>query len=209
MIQCLVLNKQTGLPGEGIGWFIENKEEFASMPKGAQRRLVEGVLADVFAYPRWHDVLNALGLERDRSDFSRHLDAAAQYRSGGESEAHKTLKQLVAYTPKLVGLPHSAAPGKEEYALPSGDSLDVFFHHDGVRTAVEVKSRVSNKDDIARGLFQCIKYSAILKASIAVEDSSDTFAPVLVIEEPFPNELQELRRILGVRVVDNVTIPVS
>jgi len=30
-IQCLVVNKNTGLPGEGIGWFLEDKEDFAAL----------------------------------------------------------------------------------------------------------------------------------------------------------------------------------
>src|SRR4029453_13966099 len=28
LIQCLVINKNTGLPGEGLGWFITDKEDF-------------------------------------------------------------------------------------------------------------------------------------------------------------------------------------
>jgi len=211
MIQCLVLNKQTGLPGEGIGWFIENREEFASMSRGAQRKRVESVLADVFTYTRWDDVLDALGLEPDRSDFSSQLESASQFRGSGESEAHKALKRHVALTPRIVGLPQSAAQGEEEYALPSGDSLDVYFRHNGIRTAVEVKSRISDQSDISRGLFQCIKYSAVLEAVIAAENSSDSFDAVLVLESQFPDDLdlQKLRRILGVRVVDNVSVSTS
>ena len=32
-IQCLVVNKKTGLPGEGIGWFLVKKDDFSSLSK--------------------------------------------------------------------------------------------------------------------------------------------------------------------------------
>jgi len=32
-IQCLVINKRDALPGEGIGWFLLKKEDFALLPK--------------------------------------------------------------------------------------------------------------------------------------------------------------------------------
>jgi hypothetical protein len=31
-IQCLVINKNTRLPGKGVGWFITDKENFGKLP---------------------------------------------------------------------------------------------------------------------------------------------------------------------------------
>ena len=39
-IQCLVINKNTGLPGEGIGWFITDKEDFRKLPKKQQDKML-------------------------------------------------------------------------------------------------------------------------------------------------------------------------
>ena len=40
LIQCLVVNKTTGLPGEGIGWFLVKKEDYAKLPLRQQRAIV-------------------------------------------------------------------------------------------------------------------------------------------------------------------------
>jgi hypothetical protein len=207
VIQCLVVNQGTGLPGEGVGWFVRDKGEFASLPLRKQRAIIRGIHAEVFAYPRWHDVLRALGLEPVRSDFSESLQAAANYRGGGESEQHKALKRYVATHPAIVGVPVRAAPGEQEFPIPSGDTIDVFFHHGGVRTAVEVKSRISPEADIVRGLFQCVKYRAVLEAQVNVDGAHDDIVNVvLALEGALPQRLEELRRVLGVAVVENIRV---
>lgn len=58
-IQCLVVSKSTGLPGEGIGWFLVKKEDFATFPLRQKRAIVEAELQHVFSYPRWQEVLKA------------------------------------------------------------------------------------------------------------------------------------------------------
>ena len=72
-IQCLVVNKKTGLPGEGIGWFLVKKEDFATLPLKQKRAIVEAELQHVFSYPRWQEVLKALELEPAISDFTRKI----------------------------------------------------------------------------------------------------------------------------------------
>lgn len=61
-IQCLVINKNSGIPGEGIGWFIEKKNDFRKLPRKQQRMLVDVELQKVYSYPRWNDVLSTFGL---------------------------------------------------------------------------------------------------------------------------------------------------
>ena len=107
----------------------------------------------------------------------------------------------------MVGLPVGAGPGEQEKSLPSGDSVDVFFVHASVRTAVEVKSRISPREDIVRGLFQCVKYRAVLRACVAVEDSDDSAEAVLILEGAFPEDLERLRKVLDVKMVDMVRVP--
>ena len=205
VLQCIVVNKQHELPGEGIGWFIKNRGEFSKLSLRQKRNLVEGVLAQVYAYPRWNDVLVALGLEPITDSYLDVITSASQVRGGsGESEAHLKLKQYIARNPQLVGLPKSAAPGEMEARLPSGDVIDVLFKWKELRHAVEVKSHLSTDTDIVRGLFQCIKYTAVLRASISAENSDEDATSTLVLGCSMPNSLIRLGNLLGIEVIDNV-----
>ena len=71
-IQCLVVNKSTGLPGEGIGWFLVKKEDFAALPLRQKRAIVEAELQHVFSYPRWEEVLKALALKTNNVRLFAH-----------------------------------------------------------------------------------------------------------------------------------------
>ncbi len=66
--------------------------------------------------------------------------------------------------PQWVGLPNSLSPGEVEVSLHSGDSLDVLFFDSNRRIAVEVKGASAPVGEVIRGLFQCVKYEAVLDA---------------------------------------------
>jgi len=206
MIQALVVNKATGLPGEGIDGFLLDLDELPNLSRRARQAMVDGVLAKVFAYHRWNEVLTALGLEPVSSNFKTFVMSATRFQGGGESDLHRTLKEFVAAHPEVVGLPTGTGHGQQEFPLPSGDSLDVYFSHSSVRTAVEVKSRISSSPDIVRGIFQCVKYRAVLRACIAAENSEETADAVLVLEGALPEDLNALKNILDVRVIDNIRV---
>lgn len=202
-IQCLVINKHTGLPGEGIGWFITDKEDFRKLPRKHQRRLVEAELQKVFAFRRWPEVLRSLGLKPTKHDLRDTMSIASSFRAGGETDEHCRLKDFVASNPQVLQLP-VGLKGTLEYSLPSGDSVDVLFQHGDRWIAVEVKSRLSPSPDIARGVFQCIKYRAVLEAYQASLQLPQDARAILVLEDPFPDELVSLKNMLGVEVLDNV-----
>lgn len=206
-IQCLVVNRATGLPGDGIDWFVRDIGEFKGLSLRKRQAILDGVLAKVFAYPRWNEVLKAFGLSPVSTGYAEIIDRAATYGTGAESDLHKALKKYVAMNPQIVGLPIHIGNGESEYGLPSGDCVDVFFTHAAVRTAVEVKSRISNDTDIVRGIFQCVKYRAVLMACIAAENSDDSADVVLVLEGALPGSLRVLRNILDIKVIENVSVP--
>jgi hypothetical protein len=142
------------------------------------------------------------------STYKSKIESAAKYRpAGGETDCHKALKKYVAEHPSVIGPSVGTGPGQLEHDLPSGDIIDVFFSHASVRTAVEVKSRISPEDDITRGLFQCVKYRAVLSACIAAEDGNDSADAVLVLEGDFPENLKIIRDRLNVKVIDNIHVP--
>lgn len=204
-IQCLVVNKNTGLPGEGIGWFLVKKEAFSLLNRRQQRAIVEAELQDVFSFGRWHDVLSVLSLQPVESDFSAQIRKAASF-GGGESEAHKRLKVYVSKNPTVVGLPASTPAGVTEFSLASGDAADVHFQDKKDWVAVEVKSAISNEPDITRGLFQCVKYKAVLEAMQLASGLPQNARAILALETKLPSTLVALKNILGVEVVEAVSL---
>jgi hypothetical protein len=216
-IQCLVINKRDRLPGEGIGWFITKKEDFRKLPRREQRRLVELELQKVFAYRKWLSVLATFRLTLATVDYSRVLSKTrssgatgesrvASFGAGGESPGHRKLKNFIASHPEAVGLPATLSPGDTEKPLQSGDSLDVFFRHGHDWIAVEVKSALSSEADIVRGMFQCVKYRAVLEAQQAVDGFPQSARAILVLEAKLPPQFQAMKNILGIELVDDIKI---
>jgi hypothetical protein len=211
-IQCIVINKSNGMPGEGIGWFLNKEsysgvvpEDFKKLPKARQKEIVQAELQKVYLYDKWRDVLENLSLEPVSEDFSKILNAIRAF-GGGESEAHKKLKEYVAQNPACVGLPTSSPKGEMEYSLASGDVLDVSFCLPDQWVAAEVKSLISDKQDIVRGLFQCVKYKAVMDATQLVTKCEASVGAVLVLEGELPKDLVPLRNMLGVTVYQNTKL---
>jgi hypothetical protein len=203
LIQCLVINKNTGLPGEGIGWFITDKEDFYKLPKKQQRRLIEAEFQKAFVFRDWPKVLRAFGLKLATPNYQGALQKATSFRAGGESEHHKKLKHFVASHPEILQLP-TGLLGRTEYPLPSGDSVDVLFEHREEFIGVEVKSKLSPEADIIRGIFQCIKYQAVIEAYQAVQQLPQNTRVVLVLESMLPAHLVPLKNMLGVEILESI-----
>jgi hypothetical protein len=154
---------------------------------------------------RWNDVLLQLNLPEVKQE-----DVAATTKpprgAGGESEAHKVLKEFIRQHPEVVG----AANDWErfvEYPLPTCDEIDVLFKSSNACIAVEVKSKVSDScpADYERGLYQTIKYDALLRAMAKCgDDIPSTIRSVLVVESTLPKEVSKKAKMLGVEVFDNV-----
>lgn len=200
LINGIVVNQQTGLPGDSVH-FIREKLD----PRQKEAR-VNKELADVFSYGKWSFVLNELGLKMPDNLGSRLIESTTHQGKGGESVAHKRLKKYIADHPEIVGLKKSLGPGETEIELPSGDTPDVLFQNSKSRIAVEVKSRKSNENDLKRGLFQCVKYRAILKACRSVEIGSYEADALLAIEGELTKDLIRIKNTLGVEVFENIEV---
>lgn len=205
-INCLVLNKNTRLPGEGIGWFLSNKEAFKNSPKQIQKQIVDGQLADIYVYQKWDDIFQVLELKPKNADFARLFERVNQrYGFGaGESDEHKDFKNWVFNNPSVLKLEKSIKPIKTEYRLYSQDEIDVVFGSKNQVVGVEVKSKISDESDIQRGLFQCIKYLALIEAEQKVKQSNIGCRVILALEGQFPKSLIPVRNILGIDVMDNL-----
>ncbi|NCN83245.1 MAG: hypothetical protein GW909_00025 [Sphingomonadales bacterium] len=204
-IQSLVINQRQKLPGSGFeGFLAERVSEYTQLGLNEKRAYLRGYWLDIFAYPYWDDVLEAFGLENSSPQESELIEEAKHDAGagGGEGPEHLALKHHVRDNPTLVGLPITFPVGTEEEPLPSGDRIDVLFKSAKLLLGVEVKSRISNDVDLIRGLFQCVKYRAVMDAERAFERQKFTVDAVLVVGRAFPEHLQPLKNSLGVRVFE-------
>lgn len=88
--------------------------------------------------------------------------------------------------------------------MPSRDRLDVFFDTEDEWVGVEVKAARSDDADVLRGLFQCVKYKAILTAMLLTEQKDADARAVLVLEGLLPTQLLPLKNMLGIQVIESV-----
>ena len=192
-IQCIVVNQNTELPGDGIGWFISDVKVFEKLSVRQKKSLVDGVLATVFGYDKWDSVLDALGLipapisESIKKQVER--TASSKRGPGGEGELHKKLKQYVKNNPKCIGVKLNDLKSETEKGLPSGDSIDVFFENNNHWVGVEVKSEISDELDILRGLYQCVKYQAVMESYLSVLNMEKDVNVILALVADFQSHL--------------------
>lgn len=71
---------------------------------------------------------------------------------------------------------------------------------------MEVKSAISNDADIARGIFQCVKYKAVLEAMQLSSGLPQNARAILALETKLSPKLVALKNLLGVEVVESVRV---
>ncbi len=203
-IQCLVINKNTRLPGEGIAWFI-NMADFKKQSRSQKEQTVNRVLTNIYAFQQWDWVLQQLNLEPLKTDIRPIIEEAKRIRgNGGESPFHLAFKNFIAKHPASIGLPVTVGVGKTEYCLPSADTVDIVFTSLNTKIGVEVKSKISDNADILRGLFQCVKYIHLIEAEQIVNNQQPDCRVILALEGQFPKVLIKVRNVLGIEVIEKV-----
>ena len=202
-IQSLVIKKQTQLPSYGFDGFLESKG-YGKLSQNAKRSLLNEYWAGIYAYPYWDEVLDALKLSPTATPLTPAIENAGRGGGGGEGPDHLALKNYVRDNPHLVGLNIGDPVGEVEYCLPSGDSVDVVFAQKRRIHAVEAKPAGSGVLDITRGLFQCVKYRAVIAARAAYEHDDREISACLALGGSFPVELIPLRNSLGVDVYESI-----
>ena len=207
-IQALVINKNTGISGRGIGYFIHKR--YTEGTTAVRRQIVDemDLYGKIFSYEKWPLVLKELGLKPVDAlsvavKETAHKGNERGYGSGGESKEHKELKERIAKHPELVKL-KGFGKGETEHIFPSMDTIDVYFSNKKKVVGVEVKSIKSNDDDITRGLFQCKKYEALIEAEDKIEGIRRDIKVILALGGEFPSGLRPNRNVLSVNVIDNI-----
>jgi hypothetical protein len=204
-IQCLVTNKNTGMPGKGIGWFISEKD-FSKLSSKLKQEIVKQQLVKVFAFEKWDWVLSKLDLSPLKPTLEDELNAAGRVGGGGESIQHKLFKEFISNNPSVLGLNNRIGKGQQEFILPSSDRIDVLFVDNITKIGVEVKSKISDRLDILRGIFQCVKYKCLIEADQAVRGEKPDSKVILALEGYLPLEMLSVANILGIEVKDNIKI---
>ena len=210
-LNAILVNKEDKLPGKGVNDYLEHyfdtKKRIKNMTKKEKRAVIEEIHSDVFAYEYWDEVLKEFGFKRLHGSvvFDKQLNKSAPPKRGGwstepESDEHIRLKDYIAKNPQKIGLPKSNKKGVTEYVFASADKADVVFKTNNGFVGVEVKSCISKAADLNRGIFQSVKYQALLRAEQKALFLAPTATAVLVTEKKLPHKLRNLADTLGIEV---------
>lgn len=172
-INTIVVSKSTGYSSTGADevahYFFDDNG--AGMP-GNRQVYLDAAMTAVFHYGKWDQVAAALGVARlEPTHGAMEADQGdvlplptVQRGSAPESLEHQSLKLWVRENPEELADFGEFKLGRNEAVLSSGDRLDVLFDNGKHRLAVEVKTSKCSEDELMRGVYQCVKYRAILRA---------------------------------------------
>ncbi|WP_157838780.1 hypothetical protein [Achromobacter sp. DH1f] len=211
-INALIVNAKSGIPGSGCDYYITN--HLRGIPKRGlsdsdRQTMAWETFEEVWRFDGWRDVLKRYGLKPivdaipalEDVETSDREPTKSGWSSEPESEAHRKLKEWVADHPEVLASKIEFQRGETEWLFASGDRVDVLFQHGEGCIAVEVKSEISNDADLERGIYQCVKYRALLRAELKIKGLVPNGRSVLVTSKTVPAALQEDADNLGVSII--------
>lgn len=204
-LNSLCKNAKTMLPSEGFEFV---SPQYNDLDENGKRVFVKGLDSNAMNFPHWDWVLKELELKEAVPFTEEQLEAIKNPRCiyGGEGEEHKILKEYICQHPESINY-KDVDFAETEHILPSGDRLDVYFElSDGTHVAIEVKPSISPDQDIARGVFQCVKYYAVMDALRNIECKDYEIKVLLVTAGNFSSQNKKLAEELGVEYVENFKI---
>jgi hypothetical protein len=125
-----------------------------------------------------------------------------KFARGPETELHRKLKRWLADHPDAVSTFGEFKKGEPECWLASGDRLDVLFTNARTRLAAEVKTSDAPNEEVQRGIYQCVKYRATLRAMQLAAMEPPNAQAVLVIDCHPTSIVRRLAERLSVAIVD-------
>ena len=175
LLNVLLVRQDTRLPGDGAAGYLVGrypKETWLKKVSPSKRyperweKVVRRAAGEVYAYTHWESLYERIYKRRlPKSAPVRSVEKdGLRYGRKGEGENHKALRLWVKNNPQKINHQFHGVRTETEYQLLSGDRVDVvYFSKNGI-VALEVKSKDSNSEDIRRGIYQCVKYRAVLCA---------------------------------------------
>ena len=198
ILNALVINKDSKRPSDGLGAVLAGYDKW---DKTKQIQEAERENKRAYSYKKWPWVLKVLGL-LPYNDGSEDVVLKKSYnKNTPESPYHKKLKDYVMNHPKEFGI-KDVKEWETEHDLLSGDKVDVYFKlANDKRIAVEVKSRISDDSDILRGIYQCVKYKAVLAAELQARGLYADVDAFLVIEKEMSDNNRKTANMLSVKYI--------
>lgn len=207
-INAIIVRRDTNLPAEGVEYYLKRflrQAKRGRLSKDDRNALAEETIQAVFNYPKWDLVARHLGLDNlERVDHKDDQDPiqlpkpTGVWGGGGESKEHRELKETLAANPRFFSEYGQFGEGDTEFWLRSGDEVDVLFKNDSTILAVEVKTGNAPDDELARGIFQCIKYRAVLRAMQTAVGAVPNAKSVIISTRPLTGEIRRLAQRLQV-----------
>ena len=210
-LNALVVNAKSGIPGTGCDHYLAtylDKNHPGDLTDAQRKAMAEETMEEVWRFQKWDEILDECGFKplqgaipALRSDSQRKAPSKRGWSREPESAEHQALKKWVAENPHALGSKIPYCPGQTEWLFASADRADVMFEHKDGCLAVEVKAANANDADLERGIYQCVKYQALLRAELKAQSKVPNGLSLLVTEAHLPPSLQALSDLLGVRVV--------
>lgn len=198
LLNALVINQNSKRPSDGLGDVIDGYYEWDEDRKIQEAKKLN---AKAYAYKDWPWVLKALGLLPYNVSVEDSIRKGKYKQGGSEGPYHKALKEYILKHPKEFDV-YEIKEKEDEHTLLSGDRLDVYFKlKDGKHIAIEVKSRISDDADILRGIYQCVKYKAVLSAECLTHGENANVDAFLVIENEMSEENRKTANMLSVKYI--------
>ena len=201
-LNALVKSSKTDIPSHGFEFVCSNYRNLSDIKK---KKLIADINESAYKYSKWDEVLHELGLKNTILLPQKQLDAIKNMQRGygGEGIEHKTLKEYIYDYPEKLKLKNIVLK-ETEYTLPSGDRLDVFFElGDGTHVAIEVKPSSSPELDIIRGIFQCVKYQAVMEAFKKIGCRKTEIKVLLLIARKLSSKERMLAKELEITYIEN------
>ena len=207
LVNVLLVRQGDGMPGDGAGSFMAS---YLDKPRLATpgyrntylmrwRAACDEIATDVYAFRDWERVYcEAFGHQLPATVPSAGAEHdGIRHARRGEGPNHQALRLWIKENPRRVRRAYADFRTDTEVILESADRVDVVYYGSTSTVVIEVKSLDSDDTDLRRGVFQCIKYRAVMEA---MDTRSETqVVPVLVTQAPLPGDLGELVRRHGIR----------
>jgi hypothetical protein len=213
LLNAIITSGKSGLPSDGVDEYLarflgKKPREVASLSQMDRDVYARQAMQNVFSFVGWGQIGKYLGL-RTSARASKNLDRGkpipppnpSGFATGPESDAHKKLKAWVAKNPDLFSAFGKFTTGFTERRLSSGDRLDVLFSNNRQMLAVEVKTENAEAAEVERGVYQCVKYGATLRAMQIAAAKPPNGNAVLVVERAPTTKIIHLARRLSVNII--------
>lgn len=205
-LNSLVCSKSKGVPSNGLD-YVDKK--YSDLTTEEKRDYARKANWDAHNYD-WNPVLRTLGLKPlptvAPSTQKVLAESKHHYGKGGESVHHKNIKAFVFDNPSSVGISSPIVIKRIEEILQSNDIVDVYFETADEIYAVEVKSHISDDLDVLRGVFQAVKYKAVLEAQSMIACDTRKVNSLLVIGRDLPADAANAAAALNVKIISNFKI---